>query len=255
MTFRYLNIDHINRPLYNHIMSSGPIKQQTVVAQVMDEIRNLIASGAYKPGDKIPTEKELAEQFGIGRSSIREAIKIFNYLGVLESRAALGTFVQERSSISTEALTWSLLLGHDEQEESIDMRGAVELWCLIRLVDRCKTGHPQALATLKELDDIVRAMESDAGKGRRDNLVEEDFRFHRAIISSSGNPLLLSIYDTLRSFLYGEISKSQSDYTDLGLIPREHRKILDDIKSGNRIEILSGYIQHIENIKIRLRNS
>ena len=101
----------------------------------MDEIRNLIASGAYAPGDRIPTEKELAERFGIGRSSIREAIKIFNYLGVLHSKAALGTFVQERSSISSEALTWAMLLGRDELRDIIDMRGAVELMSLIKLID------------------------------------------------------------------------------------------------------------------------
>ena len=92
----------------------------------MAEIRRLIASGAYAPGDKIPTEKELAESFGIGRSSIREAIKIFNYLGVLESRAALGTFVRDRSNISSEALSWSLLLGSDELYEMIDLRGGME---------------------------------------------------------------------------------------------------------------------------------
>ena len=81
------------------------VKQKTVVDQVMDQIKELIASGEYKPGDKIPTEMELAKDFGLGRSSIREAIKIFNYLGVLESRAAIGTIVRERSQISTEALT------------------------------------------------------------------------------------------------------------------------------------------------------
>ena len=75
-------------------MRSNAIRQQTVVTQVMGEMRNLIASGAYVPGDRIPTEKELAERFGVGRSSIREAIKIFNYLGILSSKAALGTFVR-----------------------------------------------------------------------------------------------------------------------------------------------------------------
>ena len=100
------------------VKSSDKIRQQTVVAQVMGEIRELIASNAYAAGDKIPTEKELAERFGVGRSSIREAIKIFTYLGVLESRAALGTFVRDRSQISSEALSWSLLLGNDELERT-----------------------------------------------------------------------------------------------------------------------------------------
>ena len=57
-------------------MAADKIKQQTVVSQVMEQIRSLIAAGEYKPGDKIPTEKELAERFEIGRSSIREAMSL-----------------------------------------------------------------------------------------------------------------------------------------------------------------------------------
>jgi GntR family transcriptional repressor for pyruvate dehydrogenase complex len=92
----------------------------------MDKIRELIASGRFKTGDRIPTEGELAEMLGIGRSSIREAIKVFNYLGVLDSQTAKGTFVCERSRISAEALTWSILLGQDDYYDLIDTRGADE---------------------------------------------------------------------------------------------------------------------------------
>ena len=58
--------------------------------------------------------------FGVGRSSIREAIKIFNYLGIMESKAALGTFISERSNISREALTWALLLGKETRDTDIE---------------------------------------------------------------------------------------------------------------------------------------
>ena len=112
------------------------IKQKTVVEQVMSKIKDLIATGTYSPGDKIPTEHELAISFGVGRSSIREAIKIFNYLGVLESRTAKGTFVRERSGISVEALTWSMLLGEDELNEMIDLWGSIEIWAMFNLTDK-----------------------------------------------------------------------------------------------------------------------
>jgi len=235
-------------------MSTESIKQQTVVAQVMDEIRNLIGSGAYAPGDKIPTEKELAERFGIGRSSIREAIKIFNYLGVLESKAALGTFVQERSNISSEALTWSLLLGNDDLEEIIDLRGAIELWCLVKLVDKFRNGDETARETIEILSSIVEDMGRLSAEGQREPLIEDDFRFHLAIIESSRNPLFLSIYDTLKSFLFDEIRKSQDDYGDPTLIHAEHQNLLEDIRSGEPYQILVDYVDHIRNIKERVRN-
>lgn len=235
-------------------MAAVQIKQQTVVAQVMGEIRSLIASGEYAPGDKIPTELELAERFGIGRSSIREAIKIFNYLGVLESRAALGTFVKERSNISSEALTWSLLLGNDELEEIIDLRGSIELWCLIKLVDGYRNGNETAKKTIATLQGIVEDMAKQVGDDLRENLIEDDFRFHLAIIESSENPLFLSTYETLRSFLYDEIKKSQDDYEDPAGIYQEHKQLVAAFTSGHRIDAVMAYIGHIENIKRRLKN-
>jgi GntR family transcriptional regulator, transcriptional repressor for pyruvate dehydrogenase complex len=235
-------------------MASEQIRQQTVVGQVMGEIRGLIASGAYAPGDKIPTEKELAERFGIGRSSVREAIKIFNYLGVLESRAALGTFVRDRSNISAEALSWSLLLGSDELDQLIDLRGGIELWCLLALVDGFAHGAASATGTMAALRQIVEGMESSVKAGRREELIEADFQFHYAIIKGSENMLFRSLYDTLRSFLYGEIRGSQVDYDDPAQICEEHRQLIAAFESGDMIVATKRYRLHIQNIKDRLQS-
>ena len=235
-------------------METEKIRQQTVVAQVMGEIRRLIASGAYAPGDKIPTEKELAESFGIGRSSIREAIKIFNYLGVLESRAALGTFVRDRSNISSEALSWSLLLGSDELDEMIDLRGGIENWCLMALVKRFGDGDPAAIKTIETLGRIVDGMMISVETGRREDLIEADFQFHYAIIKSSENALFDSLYGTLRSFLHDEITNSQNDYDDPVQICDEHRQLITAFESSDAAVATSAYKRHIENIKTRLRS-
>jgi len=234
-------------------MASDKIRQQTVVAQVMGEIRELIASNAYAAGDKIPTEKELAERFGVGRSSIREAIKIFNYLGVLESRAALGTFVRDRSQISSEALSWSLLLGNDELDDLIDLRGSIELWCLLGLVDGYKHGTEAATQTVRSLTEIVDEMADAAANGIREPLIEADFQFHYAVIRSSGNLLFASIYDTLRSFLHAEIKRSQDDYEDPQQICNEHRQLIEAITTGEQLQAIAAYTGHIENIKRRVK--
>jgi GntR family transcriptional repressor for pyruvate dehydrogenase complex len=236
-------------------MAENQIRQQTVVGQVMNEIRELISSGAYGPGDKIPTEKELAERFGIGRSSIREAIKIFNYLGVLESKAALGTFVQERSNISTEAITWSLLLGKDELDEIIDLRASIELWCIRKLTLGYASGEEWAKAAVLELNSIVSDMDEALINRSRESLVEDDFRFHRTIIGSSGTPLFISIYETLRAFLREEMTKSQQDYDDPMQILEEHKEIRDSISGGNPDEAIRTHVAHIENIKIRTKKN
>ena len=228
------------------------IKQKTVVEQVMEHIKDLIASGEFQPGDKLPTENELAERFGIGRSSIREAIKIFNYLGVLESKAAKGTFLSDRANISQEALSWSILLGKDEQQELIETRGAIELWSIITLTHLHTTNPEKLTNTLKELQEEVNHMKHSLKAGQRDNLVEADYNFHNIIVKSTENTLFYSIYKTLRSFMMEEIVKSQNDYSDPEMIINEHQSIIDTIKSGQVDHSIETFRFHIENIKNRL---
>jgi len=235
-------------------MSIIKIKKTTVVEQVMEQIKALIASGAYKPGDKIPTELELSESFGVGRSSIREAIKIFNYMGVLRSQAAKGTFVEERSNISSESLTWSLLLGEDELNEMIDLRGAIEIWAMFKLVDEISAKSSIGNSVVAELKIIVENMRNFAINNERDSLIESDFQFHNIIIQGCNNNLFTSLIKTLKSFLYNEIEQSQLDYTDLTQIPKEHDLLLSALLSGKKSSVYSAYSDHISNIKERMRN-
>lgn len=86
------------------------IKRSSVVTEAMQRIKDLISSGKYSVGDKLPTEHELAQRFGIGRSSIREAIKVFQYLGILETVVPKGTFICRSSNMISEFFTWSALL-------------------------------------------------------------------------------------------------------------------------------------------------
>lgn len=247
-------VDQSVSPQYYWIMPIKKIKQKTIVEQVMSKIKDLIASGAYNPGDKIPTEHELAESFGVGRSSIREAIKIFNYLGVLESRAAIGTFVQEKSNISTEALSWSLLLGENELNEMIDLRGSIEIWSMFNLSNEIKSSSSWGREIVEELQDIVKSMEKSSQTDDRKALVEADFQFHKTIITGCRNTLFTSLFETLKSFLHDEIDKSQLDYLDLSKIPSEHKELLNALLSGDKSIVYSAYSDHIINIKKRLRN-
>ena len=109
-----------------------------MVEQVMEEIKNLIATGRYKVYDQIPPESELADMFGVSRPTIREAIKIFNYLGVLKSYTGKGTFVSDSENISIEALTWSILLADNEVSELIELREVIEQRGLENLTQKYK---------------------------------------------------------------------------------------------------------------------
>ncbi len=225
------------------------IRRKTIVQQVMDHMKQLIAEGVYTAGDKIPTEQELSKQLGVGRSSIREAIKIFNHLGVMESKSALGTFVCERSNISKEALTWALLLGNDEIDEVIELRGAIELWSFTRLTMMNGSNPEEAKPHVELLAQELERMKSCIENGEKERLIEADYDFHSHVIRSSNNPLFVEMYGILRSFMIHEIEKTQGRYAVSERILEEHRQLLQAVESGDASKAEGAYIKHINNIK------
>jgi DNA-binding FadR family transcriptional regulator len=226
-----------------------PIRKNTVVNQVMGRIKELISSGAYKPGDKLPTENELAAQLGVGRSSIRETVKVFNYLGVLESKSAKGTFVCSRSSISREALTWALLLGRDDLSMIIDLRAAIELWSYLQLTVEAAGSPEKPLPILSDLGSILETMGRAIERQDSEAVIQADYDFHRRIVSGVSNSLFVDFYDILRAFLMKEIEKSQGTYTDRTMILAEHRELLEAMASGNLSAAEGAFLRHIDNIK------
>ncbi len=230
----------------------APIRKNTLVNQVMNRLKELISSGAYGPGDCLPTESELATQLRVGRSSIRETIKVFNYLGVLESKSAKGTFVCSRSSISREALTWALLLGKDDIKMVIDLRAAIEMWSYLQLTIEVRETPGNLTALLAALRGILDEMEKAIAHDDPVAIIQADYDFHRKIIEGVSNTLFVDFYDILRSFLMKEIETSQSEYTDRSVILVEHEELLDAMVSGDLQIAETAYRKHINNIKTLL---
>ena len=222
-------------------MEVTKIKHKTIVAEVMEKIKELIASGRYKVNDKLPTEKELAKMFGIGLSSIREAVKIFNYLGILESRIAKGTYVCDQSNISSEALTWSILLNPREVRHLLEVKAALELWSLIALADKHRQDPAAAAETFAALEQEIERMDQAIKADSAAQIIEADYAFHHATVTASGNSNFVAIYDTLKSFTLSEIKKSHEAAKD-PLIPKlKHQRIVEAIKSCDTVKIVGIY--------------
>jgi len=211
----------------------------------MERIKGLIASGQYKVGDRLPTEGELAEMFGIGRSSLREAIKIFNYLGILESRAAKGTYVCSRSQISAEALSWAVLLGSNELDELLETRAAIELWSVLQLAGNFKREPVKYQTFIDQLQQTIELMRTAIAHKDLSQTINLDFKFHDITISSSENSLFISIYHTLRSFTIASSTKVHQDDQVLVTLPEIHNKLLQAIISKDEIAVLSEMQNHI----------
>ena len=158
--------------------------------QAIVKIKELISSGEFTAGARLPTERELTQRFGVSRSSLREAVRALALVGVLESRVGDGTYV---TTLEPELL----LTGVGFVSDLVDGRSLLELHQVRRLLE------PEAtrLATprlsdddFEQLADCIRQMEAaDTAQA----FVEADTAFHRVILSACGNATLASLIENL----------------------------------------------------------
>jgi GntR family transcriptional repressor for pyruvate dehydrogenase complex len=234
-------------------MEIHKIKKRLIVQEVMEQMKSLIASKQFKPHDRIPTETELAEMFGTGRTTIREAVKVFQHLGILEPQPRKGTFVCDNTNVSTEALTWSILLGRHENFELIDLRYIIEKRSLEIFLQNWKDGKSSDLVRILK-EDIAKMKTAKAGSSQED-LVQADYHFHGTIIRASGNNVFINIYQTLRSFMHEEIKKTSMDEAASTATIEEHQAIVEAIESRSEKRTYEALKTHIQSTIQQLKSA
>lgn len=176
------------------------VSSESVVQQVINALTDAMINRELRPGDKIPTEAEMAENMGVGRNSIREAIKILAYLGVLEIRRAEGTFVCEGFSESMiDPMIYGIILDKEDSYENLmELREMIEVGVLQLAMAKVQE---EELKSLKEkLGHMKTAIE--AGSENVENAFWADNEFHDAICNIGKNPLVNKINQVVRVLTY-----------------------------------------------------
>jgi DNA-binding FadR family transcriptional regulator len=215
----------------------------------MEKIRSLLTSGEFMAGDKIPTEQELADRFGIGRSSIREAIKIFQHLGILESKVPKGTFLCDKSHVSTEAISWSIFLGAPDMWEILYLRQLLEETAFRSMLTRCLDDHVGFDALIKDLEHEIEIMKEAAKENSIDKLTQADYSFHAIIFREGRINLFQDIYKILHSFMTEEIKETYKAMKDLFEVSQDHKEIIDTIKTRNPEKAVARHHAHFPRIQ------
>ena len=219
------------------------LKKESVVQSVINRLTEGMRRGELKPGDKIPTEPELGESLGVARSSVREAIKILTYLGVLESKRHEGTFVCngfEESMI--DPMVYGIILNQDSFDNLMELREMTEAG-MMRLAIK---NHDDA--ELEELENRLRDMEntlSGAGEDSVKTFFEADDRFHDMIAVMGKNPMADKINRVVRTLTYAVRYETVSSMITRGKgqeLVEAHRVLLEAIKQGDE-EVLSDKVR------------
>lgn len=175
-----------------------PIEKVSVVRQAEDEIKKYILNDSVKIGDKLPPEKAFCEQMGIGRGSVREALRLLQAKGYLEIIQGRGAFVIRKEELKEDDVATWFANNEVELKDVIEVRMAIEPIAVRFAIDRYT---PKELQRLKDIHrkTIDAAFNHDASEM---SILDE--KFHTAIVECSHNQLLISInkeiVKTLRQF-------------------------------------------------------
>ena len=223
-----------------------PLSRATLPQEIVKALTNLIMKRVWKPGDLIPSEKELAIRFQVGRSTIREAVKSLVVVGVLEARAGEGSFVRESTSeLLSGAFRWGLLLGERNLDDLVDVRMLVEVECTRRAAER------RDREMLDQLFESLREMQ--ASQADHDAFMESDTKFHLAIARAARNPIFENIGSTIQSIVRIWYPKTYYIPETKDRTIAEHTAIADAIAAGNEMEAGEAMRAHLVNAGHRLR--
>lgn len=164
----------------------------SIVDAIIQDISTNIIRGSLAPGQRIPTESVLARMLGVGRNSLREAIKILVAMGMLEIRRADGTYVaRDFSPRMLDPLLYGVILGSGNAFDLMDLRRLVETGGLRLAAERRK------LADVDEMERKFDKLHQSFRDKNIDDIIASDVDFHRSVMAAAGNPLLLRLVSVL----------------------------------------------------------
>jgi GntR family transcriptional repressor for pyruvate dehydrogenase complex len=218
------------------------IRKTKVYEKVVQQIQRLIRDGLLKPGDKLPPERELVEMFQVSRSSLRDAIRALELMGLVEPRQGEGTVVRKPSSDSLiNPLAAMLLQERELVSELLEFRAMIEP----TLARRAATYV--SAEDLKHLKNILRRQKEKVD--RRELAIEEDSEFHYAIAKIAKNSVVLKVLDTFMDLLRESREKSLQVEGRLQRSFVGHRQILQAIERHDPSAAETAMRRHIEEIE------
>ncbi|HJW91583.1 MAG TPA: FadR/GntR family transcriptional regulator [Anaerolineales bacterium] len=222
-----------------------PIQLERMYEQIVAQIEEQIVSGVLIVGDKLPPERELAEQFQVSRTAVREAVKALQERGLVEVHPGRGTFITNAISKATRES-----LGLMMRITSNSRQGFSELFELREKLEPEMAALAALRATDEEIAAMIKAVETmDASMKDMDAYIAADNLFHQAIARATQNSLFATVLDPIIDLL---IEQRKSNFLAGVQSPqraqRYHKDILDAILQRNPDGAKEAMKSHLEQV-------
>jgi GntR family transcriptional repressor for pyruvate dehydrogenase complex len=205
-------------------MQSGPTKKVTAAELVVTRIRGLIERGEARSGDRLPPERDLAQQLGVSRPSVRSGLKSLAAMGVVQIRQGAGTFITGGPPmLASEPLSFLAALHGFTRAQMFEARLVLEVAVAGLAAERAVPEKVMAIS-----DEVTGMFASLDSPGP---FLEHDIRFHQAVAAASDNPILASVVEMVAKMFYELRRQTIGVAKDLKVAAEEHRAIYQAVRA------------------------
>jgi GntR family transcriptional repressor for pyruvate dehydrogenase complex len=211
--------------------------------QIVDQVEGRILSGELKPGDKLPPERELAKQFGVSRTAVREAIKALSQKGLIAVYPGRGTFVIDSTSLAVrDSIDMLIKIGRmDGITALVEVREILEPGIAALAATRATSDQ---IATMQEAVDTM-----ENAMGDPHTFVEADLDFHLALAQATNNALIPALLDSLADLLREHRMRAATVEGALERGQPYHKQIIEAVKNRDEVAARETMRSHLKQIR------
>ena len=226
-----------------------PIRPKKISEEIVQQIKELISKGELRPGERIPSERDMAALLGVSRPSVREAIMVLEAMGLIESRQGGGTYVRSLTETSlADPLTTMVEKDPSLLHALVEVRMGLESWAAFLAASKATEDE------LETLFKLIKEMESQSGSGGWDP--EVDAQFHYTITMATHNTIQLHVLDTIRGLFQATIEVALLEFYKregyLESLLDQHRSIFEAIRQRNPEQARQAMMAHLAFVQEKL---
>ncbi|MCZ6481543.1 MAG: FadR/GntR family transcriptional regulator [Candidatus Methylomirabilales bacterium] len=217
------------------------IKKTRVYEDIVTQLKELIAEGKVKPGDQLPSERELSERFQVSRASVREAIRSLESMGWIQTRQGEGTYIA--SSVETLLASIAFTIQHQSNPllQVFEARKILEPAIAALAAERATAEEVGGLEAILN-EQAQQVTEGETG-------VEADTRFHSTLADAAKNEVLLRLNDAIIDRLHETRERSLQTEGRPARSLAGHQEILRAIQSKDPAKAREAMLNHLETIE------
>ena len=224
-------------------------RTSTITQKIIDQIRTAILAGKLKPGDILPHEKELTEQFGVSKQTLRESLRALEHMGLIDVRKGIGGgahIVEVDIEVTKQSLANFLYFKDLTIENLSELR---------KLIEPHAAGKAAEHISKDDLEELGKLNETARGN-LNNNLLEEmshdEINFHRVIAQNTGNPILILILDFVENLLEDFKKVLKPDLAFSKSVLDAHDKIYQAICDKDSKKASTEMYQHVYDVELHL---